>query len=218
MPSPTTPSPSPPPGPTRAKDRRHPLVLGTVAALAALIAAVTSAAVLSSLSDEPAARPAPEVQLKFSGDDQDPAQPLVGSDATGTTLPAGRFSRLEGGLGSFADYQGKPLVVNVFASWCVPCAAEMPDLERVHQELGDTVTFVGVNLRDQVSDAKALVERTGVTYDILRDPSGELAEGMGVVGMPTTFFVSPDGSVVDTKVGALSADELRQRVAKLTGS
>jgi thiol-disulfide isomerase/thioredoxin len=189
-----------------------------VAALAALVAAVIAAAVLSSLPGREAARPAPEVRLEFSGDDQDPAQPLVGGDATGQALPSGRYSRLEGGLASFADYQGKPLVVNFFASWCVPCVTEMPDLERVHQEFGDGVAFVGVNLRDQVSDAQALVARTGVTYDVIRDPSGALAQELGVVGMPTTFFVTPDGRIVDTKAGAFGADELRQRVEKLSGS
>ena len=189
-------------------------MLGTIAAGAALVAALVATAVFAAVADEPDARPTPEVELRFSGDDQDPP-PLVADDVTGRQVPDDRFSRLEGGVGSFADYRGKPLVVNFFASWCAECVAEMPDFESVHQEVGDQVGFLGVNLQDQVSDATALVERTGVTYDIARDPSGALAGALGVVGMPSTFFVSPEGEVIGSEVGALSADELRQKLEEL---
>ncbi len=139
----------------------------------------------------------------------------MGEDPTGRAVPTGSFSRLEGGLGSFADYRGTPLVVNFFSSTCVPCVTEMPDFEAVHQELGDEVAFLGVNFQDQVSDATALVDETGVTYDIARDPSGELARALGMVVLPSTFFVSPDGRVVDMQAGVLSADELRRRIEEL---
>lgn len=214
----TSPPPRPeaPQRPQRRSRRQHPLVLGTLAAAVALVAAVVTAALLAPAADD-VRRPVPEVALEFSGDDQDPSQGLVGEDVTGTSLPSGNFSRLEGGLGSFADYRGMPLVVNFFASWCAPCVAEMPAFETVHQSLGDRVAFVGVNLRDQVGAATALVEQTGVTYDIFRDPGGDLATTMGVVVMPSTLFVSPEGQVVEVAAGELSADELRQRIADLVG-
>ncbi|CAN5671531.1 hypothetical protein BH20ACT1_BH20ACT1_10370 [soil metagenome] len=192
-------------------------MLGSLAAVAALVAAVVTVAVLSSLGHGPPTRPEPEVVLELSGDDQDPAPSLVGDDVTGDVLPTESFSRLEGGLGSFADYRGTPLVVNFFASWCAPCVAEMPDFEAVHQEQGDQVAFIGVNLRDQVGAARALVEQTGVTYDIVRDPAGDLASALGVVAMPSTLFVSAEGRVIDMAAGELSADELRQRVDELVG-
>lgn len=106
-------------------------------------------------------------------------------------------------------------MVNFFASWCAPCVAEMPDFEAVHQEFGEQVAFLGINLRDQVDDATQLVDDTGITYDVGRDPSGDLATALGVVNMPSTFFVSADGRVVDAHPGALSADDLRSRVQKL---
>jgi cytochrome c biogenesis protein CcmG/thiol:disulfide interchange protein DsbE len=189
------------------------LVLGTVAAVAALAAALVTASVVSSMSEAPV-RPTPEMELRFSAGDQDPASGLV-SDATGDTLPAERFSMLAGGFGSFADYRGTPLVINLFASNCAPCIAEMPAFEAVHQELGDDVAFLGLNIQDQVSAASALVEKTGVTYDIARDPSGELARALGMVVMPSTYFVSAEGTVVDAKAGAMDADELRRRIDEL---
>ena len=219
---------APPPRATRAVDadpgdhagrrrttprRLHPLVLGTVAAIVALVAALGAAALFSSLSAPPSA-PAPEVELRFSGDDREP-EPLVGRDTSGEALPDDAFSMLSGGMGSFADYRGRPLVVNFFASWCAPCVAEMPDFEAVHQEMGEQVAFLGINLRDQVDDAKRLVGTTGITYDVGRDPSGDLATALGVVNMPSTFFVGADGRVVDVHPGALTADDLRSRVRKL---
>ena len=207
-------SPSPTPTPAaRAARRRHPLVLGTLAAAAALVAALVTGAVVASLSEEPP-RPTPEMELRFSAGDQDPASGLV-SDASGDELPAERFSMLSGGFGSFADYRGRPLVINLFASNCAPCIAEMPAFEAVHQELGDDVAFLGLNIQDQVSAAAALVERTGVTYDIARDPSGELARSLGTVAMPSTYFVSAEGRIVDAKAGAMDADELRRRIEEL---
>lgn len=176
---------------------------------------MATAVVLGTLSDEPE-RPIPEMELRFSAGDQDPASGLVGDvAAAGDPLPDERFSMLSGGFGSFADYRGKPLVINFFASNCAPCVEEMPAFEQVHQQLGQEVAFLGMNLRDQVSAASALVERTGVTYDIARDPSGELARTLGLVVMPSTYFVSPEGRVVDAKAGAMDAEELSRRIEQL---
>ena len=205
--------PAPPAAHPEGARRHHPLVLGTVAAIIALAAALAVAAVMAPRGEE---RRVPEVELRFDGDDQDPAPPpLVGDDPAGQAVPDGNFSMLEGGLGSFADYRGTPLVVNFFASWCPPCVAEMPAFQSVHQELGAEVAFLGVNLRDSVGNATELVAQTGVTYDIARDPAGELANAFGVVAMPSTVFVSAAGVVLDTQAGELSADQLRQRVAEL---
>ena len=180
----------------------------------ALVAATGVVAMLTPGGDD---RFVPEVELRFSGADQDPPPPLVGDDPTGRSLPQGNFSMLAGGLGSFADYRGTPLVINFFASWCVPCVAEMPAFESVHQQRAAEVAFLGVNLRDSVADATELVERTGVTYDIARDPGGELAGALGVVAMPSTVFVSAEGTIVATQAGELSAEELRARLEALFG-
>ena len=204
-----SPSPTPP-----APRRLHPLVIGTLAAVAALVAAVMTAIVFSAFTEEPA-RPTPEMELRFSAGDQDPTSGLAGDVPTGDPLPDERFSMLAGGFGSFADYRGKPLVVNFFASNCAPCVEEMPAFETVHQEMGDDVAFLGMNFQDQVSAATELVETTGVSYDIARDPSGEVARSLGMVVMPSTYFVSPDGRVVDVKAGAMDAEELRRRIEEL---
>jgi thiol-disulfide isomerase/thioredoxin len=115
------------------------------------------------------------------------------------------------------DYAGRPLVVNLFASWCAPCVREMPAIEEVKQEVGGEVAFLGVATNDRVEDALALVEQTGITWDLARDPHGEAATSLGMVRMPTTFLVSPDGQLVAEHAGELEADELRDLLAEHFG-
>jgi cytochrome c biogenesis protein CcmG/thiol:disulfide interchange protein DsbE len=103
---------------------------------------------------------------------------------------------------------GKPIVVNFFASWCAPCLAEMPDFEQVHQDLGDQVTFLGLAYDDTNRAALDTVERTGVTYPTYADRGGAAMAYFEGIGMPTTVFLDPDGTVVDQKTGALDEAEL----------
>lgn len=143
--------------------------------------------------------------------------PLQGRDVTGEAVPATTFERFDGGVptgqtGSLGDYAGRPLVVNFFASWCTPCIKEMPAFERVHQRTGDAVAFVGVNTSEQPQSGARIIQETGVTYDILRDPTGELAGQFDLLNMPTTLFVGADGTIVRVHTGELSEAELEQIV------
>lgn len=122
------------------------------------------------------------------------------------------LSTLDGGTVSLDDFRGEPLVVNLLASWCAPCLAEMPAFERVHRDLADEVRFLGVNLQDPMEDGRAIVERTGVTYDIARDPNGDLFAALGGTAMPTTVLVDPEGNVVEVFSGELSGDELAAKI------
>lgn len=116
------------------------------------------------------------------------------------------FERFDGSRASLADYRGRPVVVNFWASWCPPCVSEMPTFEQVHQRYRDRVAFLGLNLQDDPADAARLAERTGVTYDLARDPRGDGFRAFGGVGMPTTVFVSADGEVLATRTGDLSRE------------
>jgi cytochrome c biogenesis protein CcmG, thiol:disulfide interchange protein DsbE len=201
-PPPAPPSPSP-------RWRLHPLVLGTLSALVSIAAGAGAAALYLAFEDEPA-RPEPEVTLRFTGD-LDESEAGTG----GTQLPDTSFPDLDGNLRSFADYRGTPLVVNFWASSCAPCIREMPDLEQVRQEVGGDVAFLGIAVRDQVADSRRMLEQTGVTYDIGRDPSGALLAELGAVGLPSTVFVAADGSVAHLATGALSLEQIRERVEAL---
>lgn len=121
---------------------------------------------------------------------------------------------LDGRELSLADYRGRPLVVNFFANWCAPCVTEMPEFEKVFQQVGDEVAFLGISVQETVEQARALVEQTGVTYDLAREPQGDLLRELGGVGMPTTVFVDAEGRVVDSHTGQLSAGDLTELIEK----
>lgn len=105
-----------------------------------------------------------------------------------------------------------PLIVNVWAGWCVPCRQEMPTLEAFHQQYGDQVGVVGVNVRDpQTGAAMDLVNETGVTYPLLSDPTDDLAGQSpftAAMRIPMLVFVRADGSVSPVVVILESLDEL----------
>jgi thiol-disulfide isomerase/thioredoxin len=174
------------------------LVIGTIAALA--IASTGSASKPDAVLDQPGPVSAPDT---FP----------VAKDVQGTPLPGGTFEHLSGGgTARFADYRGTPLVVNVWAAWCPPCQQEMPDFERVHQAMGDRIHFVGLDRADSRSDAQKFAMQRNITYDLLFDPDDTFAPEVGVAVMPTTLLVSPDGVVVKTLSGTVSADELTSAI------
>ena len=139
----------------------------------------------------------------------------TGGPSSGQHLPTTTYDRLDTGRATFSQFAGKPLVVNVWASWCAPCVQEMPAFERVHQDVKGAVTFIGIDSSDNRDDAKALAAKTGVTYDLLYDPTGSFVAATGAVSLPSTFFVDANGKVVAAKTGALDEAGLRSRLQEL---
>ncbi|MEX2548988.1 MAG: TlpA disulfide reductase family protein [Nitriliruptoraceae bacterium] len=136
----------------------------------------------------------------------------------GPPAPERTFETLDGGELSLADVQGEPAVVNFWASWCPPCVAEMPDLERVHADRGDEVRFIGINTQDDRAQAEALAEQTGVTYELGLDPDGALFSDFEVVAMPSTFFVDAAGGIVHRHAGLMTEQQLRDLIDEHLGS
>lgn len=112
---------------------------------------------------------------------------------------------------------GRPVVVNFFASWCVPCREELPTLERASRQAAGSVAFVGVDVNDSRSKAVELLDATGVTFPTGYDPDRAVATDYRLRGMPTTVFVDARGRVADVAHGRLSAPDLDRRLALLAG-
>lgn len=116
---------------------------------------------------------------------------------------------------SLAAARGKPVVLNFWASWCVPCRREMPAFQAVHEATKDRVTFLGVNNQDQRDPALSLLAETGVSYSSGFDPAGKVALAYGLYGMPTTVFISADGQLLERKTGEIRRDELEATIDRL---
>ncbi len=115
-----------------------------------------------------------------------------------------------------ADYRGKTLIVNLWASWCDPCRLQQQELQRAFAALsGRDVMFIGVNERDDLSVARSWLEDTGATYPSIVDPGGQIAGRLGVAGIPATFIVDTQGVVKYRLVGGpVSAAEILHLVQK----
>lgn len=134
--------------------------------------------------------------------------PGAAEGASVQLVPDVEVETFDGATTTLADHADIPMVVNFWASWCPPCVAEMPDLEAVHQATAGQVAFVGVNTQDSPDAAARLVEETGVSYDLVRDPDGGLFRAFEVFGMPSTFYVNADGVIVGRHTGLITRDDL----------
>lgn len=154
------------------------------------------------------------VALNLSDQDSLTDSGRTGSDRE---LPAEEFALFDGGTASFAEFEGRPLVVNFWASWCPACVNELPEFQEVHERIGDEVTFVGVANRDPREASEALADEVGLTYTLADDPAGDLFRSLDLIAMPSTLFISPDGEVEEVFAGQLTASALQERIDRLRG-
>lgn len=137
--------------------------------------------------------------------------------ALGEAAPAGSLPRLVGrGTGSLADYRGRWVLVNFWASWCVPCRQEAPALEEFQREHGGPrFTVLGIDTRDLSGDGQRFARQYGLTYPQLRDGDGQRAHDFGTTGVPENFLVDPRGKLRLLNRGPVTDEYLRQDVAPL---
>lgn len=103
---------------------------------------------------------------------------------------------------------GRPVLVNLWASWCIPCQREMPLLERAHDIAGHRVLFLGVDTLDDPDSARSFLVAASVTYPQLVDSAGTVRSHVRAVGLPVTVVVRADGTVAYRRLGQVGADDL----------
>lgn len=137
--------------------------------------------------------------------------------ALGEVAPASPLPRLEGGgSGSLADYRGRWVLVNFWASWCVPCREEAPALEEFQRQHGNgAFTVLGIDSRDLSGDGRDFVRRYRLSYPQLRDGDGSAAHDFGTTGVPENFLIDPQGKVRLLLRGPITREYLRESVAPL---
>jgi len=104
---------------------------------------------------------------------------------------------------SLEDFKGKPIVVNFWATWCGPCKQEMPFFEKTWKEYKDKeVVFIGIDVMDDKDNAQEFIEKLGISYTNLYDPSGKTSNSYGVVALPATFFIDKNGDIAVKHYGS----------------
>jgi cytochrome c biogenesis protein CcmG, thiol:disulfide interchange protein DsbE len=152
--------------------------------------------------------------LLFTGLGRDPR--LIPSPLVGRPLPAFVGTTLEGDAFRSASLEGKPAIINVWASWCSPCVTEHPLLLDAARQHAGELQLVGVVYQDTSDAAHAFLARYGDgAWPDVADPSGRIALDLGVTGPPETFFVDARGIVRYRQVGPLTAEVLAEQLTAL---
>ncbi len=135
-------------------------------------------------------------------------------DSIGEVAPTFETFDLQGEPVRLADYQGRPVLINFWASWCVPCRREFPLLKEA--EAAGQVDILGVVFQDTREAAADFMADQGATWPGLVDPDGDIAEAYGVVlgrGLPVTAAVTPDGHLAARHIGELRRSDLDDLIA-----
>jgi cytochrome c biogenesis protein CcmG, thiol:disulfide interchange protein DsbE len=138
--------------------------------------------------------------------------------ARGETPPAPAFTldRLDReGKVTLAAYKGRAVVLNFWASWCVPCKQEAPVLEAAWKRYRDRGAVVlGIDVQDLSADARRFARQAGWTYPLARDGQGDVMNPYGVTGVPETLFVNRRGKVIARIQGPVTHEDMREQLER----
>lgn len=147
--------------------------------------------------------------------------PRLGQPAPDFEIPYFRVpapGQRERGTFKLSAYRGQRVWLNFWATWCPPCRAEMPDIQKVWLEEKDTGLFLlSIDFGEDPETAADYAARNGLTFPIGVDPGSRVATEYRLAGLPTHVFIDANGIVREIRIGLLSANAMRQRLEKLKG-
>jgi len=157
----------------------------------------------------------PLAWLLFTGLGNDPRD--IPSPLIGKPLPSFSGTTLDGTSFSSAELMGRPAIINVWASWCIPaCVDEHPVLQSTAADYRDRLSVVGILYQDTADDARSFLVRYGDGgWPNLLDASGRIAIDLGVTGPPETFFVDAAGIVRARHIGPMTGAAMAEQLAAL---
>ena len=131
-------------------------------------------------------------------------------------LPEANLELLTGGTLSLQE-TGEPRALNLWATWCAPCRAELPAFDEVSQRLNGA-EIIGINTGESGPDAAELVAELNLSFRQVLDPDASVQQNMRITGMPSTIFVDAQGEVLEVHAGELDAAELEAKLSELFGA
>lgn len=155
-------------------------------------------------------------------DDPPPSQPLITvpgfGNPEGSEAPDFSVDLFDGGSFSLSNHladDGRPVLLNLWASWCGPCRAEMPHLDAASKE-HTGVFFIGVAVDDTLADAERFAEEIGVTYALAFDEGDRVGRLYPSFGLPATFLIAGDGTLLRTVYGQVSEAQIAALLEELS--
>lgn len=126
------------------------------------------------------------------------------------------FALVDGKSFQFSEHKGKPVLINFFASWCLPCREEMPVLVKIAHEYGPKgVVLLGIAVDDTEEKMKDFIARYGVNFPVGLDKTAEIQKSFGLYGIPTTYFIDKQGIINYFHSGVVTEELLRHELDKL---
>jgi peroxiredoxin len=130
--------------------------------------------------------------------------------------PAFQLQDLRGGSSSLALYQGKTVLLNFWATWCVPCLQEIPELIRLQESIEGPFTIIGIAVASgSREDVKNFVDEHGINYSILLDPEQKVYRDYRLIGLPASFLLDPRGRIMKTYIGPQTYESLLKDVQRV---
>lgn len=123
----------------------------------------------------------------------------------------GLLKNLAGEEVSIEDYRGKVIFLNFWATWCQYCNAEMPDVQKLHEE-HDDVVVLAVDVREDQATVEEYMEEGGYTFEVVLDTTGEVSANYNVAGLPTSYTIKADGSISHYFSGMLTYEQMEEMV------
>jgi thiol-disulfide isomerase/thioredoxin len=142
----------------------------------------------------------------------------LGVAGAGLTAPDFELVTMDGQRVKLADFAGRPVWINVWASWCAPCRAEMPDIQQIYGEATaapDGPAILLVSLGEDPADVKRYLAATKYQLPVLLDPDYSITRGYRITGLPTHFFIGRDGKIREVAIGGLKPNGMRARLARI---
>lgn len=140
------------------------------------------------------------------------------SPLVGKPMPQLDVVDLNGNTVNFGSLKGRPVLVNFWATWCVPCRTEMPDIERGAHKWAKSATVIGVDDGEDVPTIRAFLAEVGVTYTIWRDPQGQVDKRFDAPGLPYTVFLDRRGVIKRIFLGRMSAAYIDARLQEMVSA
>ncbi|WP_313997769.1 redoxin domain-containing protein [uncultured Paenibacillus sp.] len=142
-----------------------------------------------------------------------------GGPRVGGKPPDFELAAVDGSVHKLSDYEGRPLVINFWGTFCPPCVKEMPEFQRQYEKWkGEGLAILAINLSEDDITIRNFLKRFDLDYTILRDRDRQTEKAYGVRQYPTTFFVKPNGEIMEIFVGGMTEAAIDERVEKLIKS
>jgi len=134
----------------------------------------------------------------------------------GGPAPSFELKTLKGKIFKSSDLKNKAVILNFWATWCVPCIHEMPELNKAYTSFkNDDVEIIAINFAETRSEVDEFVNKYHLEFPILLDKYGDVSQDYRVRNLPVTYFISPDGIIMDLVLGGITQELIETKLKQL---